>query len=338
MTRSRSCTAHCEHVNSDELDDKKSCNLVACGVLVLNTYDANSVPLVIGYNGEFDSDINFTYEANTHVYLSCAATLNNEMWILGGHQKRGWQRQMSKVTGCTLKNVGNLDFDYSAGGCNTFDSMGILLCFSESGTESGKTCRSFNGDNNGATTIEASSIFPHFYVMALGSYKNLPFVTGSDRVVNGVRPAITFGLKTEILENGVWVDQAADYPFSSGDRISDYSTTSTSEAIFIIGGFTNFATPGTQPVHNRYTTTIAKYQDKIWTNVGNLKVGRHIHSSITMGSKVMIVGGWTVHLQTGETELWESESPQSQIINSKKLFNNRYPALFHVDLGFCSKN
>ena len=36
-----------------------------------------------------DDDINFTYETNTEVYSSCAATLDGEMFVLGGeNQKR----------------------------------------------------------------------------------------------------------------------------------------------------------------------------------------------------------------------------------------------------------
>ena len=39
--------------------------------------------------GEVDDDINFTYEDRTEVYYSCAASLNDEMWVLGGSiQKR----------------------------------------------------------------------------------------------------------------------------------------------------------------------------------------------------------------------------------------------------------
>ena len=56
---------------------------------------------------------------------------------------------------------------------------------------------------------EASSKFPHAYVLALGSYKNSPFVTGHNSATNG--------LKTEILNlgSGEW-EQAGDYPFSNG--------------------------------------------------------------------------------------------------------------------------
>ena len=39
--------------------------------------------------GEVDDDINFTYDAKTEVFYSCAASLNDEMWVLGGeNQKR----------------------------------------------------------------------------------------------------------------------------------------------------------------------------------------------------------------------------------------------------------
>ena len=41
---------------------------------------------------------------------------------------------MSKVQDCTLKNVGELPFDFFYGGCNTF-SFGIMLCFSDKATQ-----------------------------------------------------------------------------------------------------------------------------------------------------------------------------------------------------------
>ena len=48
------------------------------------------------HSGEVDNDINFTYETNTAVYGSCAASLNDEMWILGGSsQKEEVKRQVN---------------------------------------------------------------------------------------------------------------------------------------------------------------------------------------------------------------------------------------------------
>ena len=45
-------------------------------------YDNNNIL------GEVDDDINFTLEANTEVFRSCAASLNDEMWVLGGYHKK----------------------------------------------------------------------------------------------------------------------------------------------------------------------------------------------------------------------------------------------------------
>ena len=39
-------------------------------------------------SGEVDDDINFTYEPDTEVYGSCAATLDGEMFVLGGWNKK----------------------------------------------------------------------------------------------------------------------------------------------------------------------------------------------------------------------------------------------------------
>ena len=58
---------------------------------------------------------------------------------------------------------------------------------------------------------ETSSLFEHLDVWALGNYQDSPFATGHH--------SETDGLKTEILDYdaGEW-RQAADYPFSNGDR------------------------------------------------------------------------------------------------------------------------
>ena len=97
--------------------------------------------------GNFDDDIVFTYGTGTEVDASCAATLNNEFWVMGGTYKRRqviflfekntnhYFFKLSKVEGCKLSKVGELHFDYYRGGCNTF-SFGILLCFSETDTDS----------------------------------------------------------------------------------------------------------------------------------------------------------------------------------------------------------
>ena len=48
---------------------------------ISTTISDNSTNLL----GEVNDDINFVYEANTEVTEGCAASLNDEMWILGGN-------------------------------------------------------------------------------------------------------------------------------------------------------------------------------------------------------------------------------------------------------------
>ena len=57
-----------------------------------------------------------------------------------------------------------------------------------------------------------------------------------------------------------------------------YSSASTSEAVYIIGG--------------AYTRKIiAKYENDAWSRAGSLKHGRAYHGSISLGEEIMIIGG-----------------------------------------------
>jgi len=148
-----------------------------------------------------DNDINFTYDLNTEVYESCAATLDGEMFVLGGWNEK---KQISKVQNCKLNRVGEMPFDFYEGACNTFP-FGIMLCFSH---DAKQECHSFHGTS---FKTEPSSKFSHDRVSALGSYRNSPFVTGSYDSTNG--------LKTEFLNfNAEEWNGTKDYPFSNGDR------------------------------------------------------------------------------------------------------------------------
>ena len=45
--------------------------------------------MVIDFEGNVDEDNVFTYDEDTEVYASCAATFNDEFWVIGGrNQKR----------------------------------------------------------------------------------------------------------------------------------------------------------------------------------------------------------------------------------------------------------
>jgi len=66
-------------------------------------------------------------------------------------------------------------------------------------------------------------------------------------------------------------------------RISHYATASTSESVFIIGGHT-----GVAPY---YMSKIVEYKEGNWKHSGTLAQARAGHSSITLGSITMIIGG-----------------------------------------------
>ena len=57
-----------------------------------------------------------------------------------------------------------------------------------------------------------------------------------------------------------------------------YSTTSTSEAAYFIGGY------HTQEL-------IAEYKNDAWRQLGTLTKGRYKHGSITLGAETMVIGG-----------------------------------------------
>ena len=87
-------------------------------------------------------------------------------------------------------------------------------------------------------------------------------------------------VKTELLDmNTLQWQNATDYPFSPS-RIYRYSTASTPDAAYIIGG--------------RYTQDIiAEFKDDKWKQLGRLQQGRQQHGSISFERDTMVVGGTT---------------------------------------------
>ena len=62
--------------------------------------------------------------------------------------------------------------------------------------------------------------------------------------------------------------------------INEYSTASTDDAAYIIGGHDVF-------------DTVAEFRNNQWRNLGSLTRGRYAHGSITIGQETMIIGGYT---------------------------------------------
>ena len=72
-------------------------------VLLLSSGNSNNVPMVIDFEGgklannvslifffigNVDDDTRFTFDADTEVFQSCATTLNDEFWVIGGYHKK----------------------------------------------------------------------------------------------------------------------------------------------------------------------------------------------------------------------------------------------------------
>ena len=66
----------------------------------------------------------------------------------------------------------------------------------------------FDGNTNFIINTKSSSNYPHRWILTMGSYKGLPFVTGS---------FLPHNKKTEIYEFDDWRG-AEDYPYNDGEE------------------------------------------------------------------------------------------------------------------------
>ena len=72
--------------------------------------------------------------------------------------------------------------------------------------------------------------------------------------------------------------------------ISQYSTASTSESAYIIGGF--------------FTgDIIAEFRNNAWRQMGTLAKGRYGHGSITLNEETMVIGGYGFYSRYSDFEL-----------------------------------
>ena len=101
--------------------------LQATEVLVLNTY-SNNVPIITNAAGRQDTDFDFAFGEGTEVVCSCSMTWKNELYIFGGGRE---MRQISKLVGCQLTKVGELDFDHYWGACANVADAKLYLCFND---------------------------------------------------------------------------------------------------------------------------------------------------------------------------------------------------------------
>ena len=104
----------------------------------------------------------FSFPSDTEVYLSCSLVFNNKMFVFGGLNEK---RQISRVSGCDLVRIGNLDFDFVSGACTIFKSQ-ILLCFDWQSSK-GRVCRVASGPTISFSKIPESNY--HHYLNKIAS-------------------------------------------------------------------------------------------------------------------------------------------------------------------------
>ena len=103
----------------------------------------------------------FSFSSKTEIYESCSLIFKGIMFVFGG---KNYKRQISRVTGCELERVGNLDFNFRKGAC-TMTLGKILLCFPYSDLKQefveARVCRIAHSPTSLFSTIP-ESYYGHF--------------------------------------------------------------------------------------------------------------------------------------------------------------------------------
>ena len=96
--------------------------------MVLNTFESKKA-VIVDKHGKAETDFNFEFGEKTSVTsASCSMAYKNQFLVFGGTGDN--KRQISKLSGCRLETIGNLDFDHRHGACTGVRDTKIYLCFS----------------------------------------------------------------------------------------------------------------------------------------------------------------------------------------------------------------
>ena len=128
-------------------------------MLVLSTYNAASVPVLINAAAGESKDFNFEIDEEAQVYYSCSLTWQNELFVIGGNNSK--KTQISKVTSCRLEPVGQLAFDHYFGTCVNVANNKVILCFNNASGDYNK-CRMASSPT-GEFSEMAPSQYDHRY-------------------------------------------------------------------------------------------------------------------------------------------------------------------------------
>ena len=168
---------------------------------------------------------------DTEVYRSCSATLNGDFYVFGGSSASNKRRnqvhtnmlnlsynssyyQVSKVIGCELKRIGDLNYEFHQGACGTFlfPKERVFLCFAK---ERKNKCERFSfiyfyssfsifSYDGVAFRTHANSTNLHWSI-SLGNHNGFPFAAGSHSP--NTNKTETYNITTD-----TWTE-LEDYPY-----------------------------------------------------------------------------------------------------------------------------
>ena len=147
---------------------------IKTSILVLNTRGPLTVPLITDDAGRYDNNFFFMFGENTEAELSCGLIWHNEHYIFGGRQDFG-NHQISRVTGCKVQRVGDLDFHFKLGACASVNQNLIYLCFSNYASEK-RVCRVSREPLEPFQQI-TDSIYEHNRIRIAASKSNMNITT-----------------------------------------------------------------------------------------------------------------------------------------------------------------
>ena len=138
--------------------------------------------------------------------------------MFGGNGPNG-ATQISKVVGCELQRVGDLDFSFSYGACANRADAEIFLCFSDISGE-GKRCRSSIDPEAGYARVVDSN-YDHMVTRIAASdcktsFRNtlIDLLIAEILAVGGSRP-LNKSAELYSFETNTWLP-IEDYPFGRG--------------------------------------------------------------------------------------------------------------------------
>ena len=161
-----------------------------------------------------------------------------------------------------------------------------------------------------------SSLYSHRMTLSMANYVGKALTTGCETGDCLV--------KTELMnmETLTW-SRGPEFPFAYS--MYEYSTASTSEAAYFIGG-------------SYSEDVIAEFKNDAWRQLGTLARGRYRHGSITLGDETMVIGGFDPDRYDPETEIWNFTNENHKVVYPR-LPNGNYEygiGLYIVPFDFCT--